>query len=277
MRNVVGMLVALAVLAVQSLHAEEAPAKGKIWLIGDSTVCSYSENKRPLAGWGQMLPLFCKAGVEVANRAVGGRSTKSFIDEKRWEKVLAELKAGDYVMIQFGHNDMKKDKPEMYADVEVAYPDYLKRYIKETREKGAVPVLVTSVCRRNFKEGKLQHTLGNYPKAMREVAASEGVDLIDLNQISYDWFSQLGEEGTLKIFNHLEPEQWAGFAKGSKDNTHFGEYGAAEVARKVVADAVSRKLGVAALLVDDPAAVKVELKPRPELPAAEKPATEPAK
>ena len=105
-----------------------AIAEPTIWLIGDSTVCNYSKSRYPQTGWGQMLPQYCKSDVKVDNHAVGGRSTKSFIAEKRWDKVMAGLKKGDFLMIQFGHNDQKKKKPKVYAPSDSLYQTLLKKY-----------------------------------------------------------------------------------------------------------------------------------------------------
>jgi hypothetical protein len=139
---------------VEASETPEAALYPRIWLIGDSTVCDYDKNRYPQTGWGQALPDFCKPETQVRNHAVGGRSTKSFRDEKRWDKVLSRLRPNDYVMIQFGHNDQKKDKPAIYAPADSLYRDLLKAYIAETRAKGAHPVLVTSVFGVSTKTAK---------------------------------------------------------------------------------------------------------------------------
>jgi DNA sulfur modification protein DndE len=224
-------------------------ASETIWLIGDSTVASYGKKYYPLTGWGQMLQNYCKPGVVVKNKAVGGRSTKSFIDEKRWDKILPELKKGDFLLIQFGHNDQKKSKPKVYAPANGAYKNNLKKFISEAREKGVTPILVTSVCRRVYhkKTGEFYNSLGQYPAAMKQVAEETKTPVIDLNSISFKKFKDAGKEGSKKIFNHLPPGKYKAFHKGKKDNSHFCESGAKIIAGWVVADAKKQNIAVAEL------------------------------
>ena len=239
-----GKAVAASLLLGISSLASADPA---IWLAGDSTVATYPANRAPMAGWGQMLGEFCRPEVKVNNRAVGGRSTKSFIDEKRWDKILKGLKPGDFVFIQFGHNDQKKEKPEVFADADSSYQELLKKYISETREKGATPILVTSMYRRIFKDNKLSDTLGKYPEAMKKVAAETKTALIDLHSISALEFAKAGAEGTKKIFLHAAPGELPNYPKGITDNSHFSENGARMIAGWIVEDAKKQQLDVAKL------------------------------
>lgn len=235
----------VCLLVLMMFYSGVMYAETTLWLIGDSTVASYPDEKKPLAGWGQMLPEFCAPGVKVDNRAVSGRSCKSFIDEGRWDKILPLMKSGDYLLIQFGHNDQKKEDKTRYADPEVAYPELLTRFITEAQERGVTPILVTSVCRRQFKDGKLVHTLGGYPDAMRKLAKTKGIALIDLNTISYDNINALGETNSIKLFNHIGENEYPNW-KAQKDDTHFNQTGANTIALWVVNNAKSQKLPLAA-------------------------------
>ncbi len=230
-----------------SLLALTAFAEPSIWLIGDSTVCNYGRDRYPQAGWGQTLGELCKPGVKINNRASGGRSTKSFIDEKRWDKVLAGLSQGDYLIIQFGHNDQKKDKPRVYAPADSLYPELLNKYIAEARAKGAHPVLVSPVCRRIIRDGKIKNSLGAYPAAMKAVALQTDTAFIDLNAISLEKFNELGPEKTKDIFLHVPPGKYAQYPKGKADNSHFQEDGARQIAGWVVEDAKRQNLPIVEL------------------------------
>lgn len=220
-----------------------------IWLIGDSTVCNYPRRSYPQMGWGQMLHRYCQADVKIENHASGGRSTKSFLAEKRWAKVLEGMKEGDFLMIQFGHNDQKENKPAVYAPADTLYQELLIKFITEAREKGVSTVLVTSICRRDFdKEGKINNSLGKYPEAMKAVAQKMGVPIIDLNAISLQKFNSLGPEKTKKIFLHLDPEKYKNFPKGSTDNSHFHRNGAIVIAGWIVAEAKKQNIAICKLL-----------------------------
>ena len=222
-------------------------AQTTIWLIGDSTVSNYSQKRYPLTGWGQKLNLYCKKQVKINNRAIGGRSTKSFIKEKRWSVILPLMKKGDYLFIQFGHNDQKKNKPKIYAPADSLYQELLGKYISEAKAKGVKPILVTSVCRRYFKNGKVINTLGKYPEAMKEVAKRSNTPVIDLNAISQEEFTKLGKEDSKKVFMHLPKGKYPHYPNGKVDNSHFTEYGAKLIASWVVAEAKRQKLQVAKL------------------------------
>lgn len=208
-----------------------------IFLAGDSTVTDETEDNFPFAGWGQMLPQWFRAEVAVSNHAKSGRSSKSFIGEGRLDTILQSIQANDYLFIQFGHNDQKSDE-ERHTDPFTTYQEHLMRYIDAARERGAHPVLITSVQRRFFApDGTIVDTHGEYLTAMRELAASEQVPLIDLAERSKALFEALGPEETKSVFMWAAPGEFIHFPRGVEDNTHFQENGAIRIA-KLVADGI---------------------------------------
>ncbi|GHC08123.1 rhamnogalacturonan acetylesterase [Cerasicoccus arenae] len=219
----------------------EAPV---IYMVGDSTMANKSNpENNPEHGWGQLLAEFVEAGVTVQNRAAGGRSTRSFIAEGRWDKVMDVLKPGDWVIIQFGHNDQKKKKPKVYTDSETDYQEFLAKFVNETRSRGAHPILVTSIFRRYFKEGMAKSSLGNYPNATKEVASSLEVPLIDLHRSSGELLNDLGEEGSKALFLHYEPGESDFYPKGKHDNSHLSEQGARSIAKLFAEEAYALNIG----------------------------------
>jgi lysophospholipase L1-like esterase len=199
-----------------------------IYLAGDSTVVD--QYYEPWAAWGQMLPRFFLPGIVIANHAESGETTKSFVGEHRLAKIMTTMKPGDYLFIQFAHNDMKPGavSPEDYKSL-------LTDYIVQTRAKGATPVLVTAMNRRTFDDaGKITNSFGPYPDAMREVAVQQKVTLIDLNAMSKTLFEAMGPEGTLKAFMHYPADSFPGQTAAISDDTHFNSYGAYELARCIV-------------------------------------------
>lgn len=205
-----------------------------IYLAGDSTVTDPAPNGFPFSGWGQMLNYYFKHDVVVANHAVGGRSTKSFISEGRLDRIMQEIKEGDFLFIQFGHNDQKSDE-ERFTDPATTYPEHLQRYIDAARAAKATPVLLTSMHRRYFDdEGKIIDTHKAYLDAVRKLAAEEQVAFIDLAEKSKELYEQLGPEGTKKIFLWGEPGEWLNHSNGVRDNTHFQEQGGLAIAKLVV-------------------------------------------
>ncbi len=192
-----------------------------VFLTGDSTVTD--QGYEPGASWGQMLPRFLH-GVAVANHAESGETMKSFISGLRLAKVVSQIKAGDYWFIQFGHNDEKKNWPQTYVEARSTYKAYLRVFIAEAQLRGAIPVLVTSMQRRNFDPaGKIRNTHGDYPEAVREVAAEQKVALIDLERMSVAFYEALGPE-----------KSPLAFSAGGRDITHHDNYGAYELAKCVV-------------------------------------------
>ncbi|MFN8252855.1 MAG: glycosyl hydrolase family 28 protein [Ferruginibacter sp.] len=221
-------------LAVTGLLAFMQPdKKPTIFLIGDSTCANKPLEDNPERGWGQLLPRFFTSEVEIQNHAVNGRSTKSFINEHRWDTVMSRMKEGDFVMIQFGHNDEKIDKPEVGAPAHTLYKENLIRFINDTRSKGATPVLLTPVMRRSFDStGKFVDSHGDYPGVVKEVGAQMNVAVIDLHKSSEELILKEGFENSKRFFLHIPANHFKD-KKDKADNTHFSEYGAASMASLV--------------------------------------------
>ena len=179
---------------------------------------------------------FFDSTVTVENHAVNGRSTKSFMEEDRWQPVVAELKEGDYVFIQFGHNDEVPSKVGRYTTPD-EFKANLTQYVTETRDKQAKPVLITPVARRKFDEaGKIVGTHDQYSEIVRTVAREQQVPLIDLDKKSQALLQKLGVEPSKMLFNFLEPGEHPNYPDGREDNTHFSELGARKMAELVLAE-----------------------------------------
>lgn len=228
--------------------------KINIYLIGDSTMSDKTNPEtNPERGWGQMLPHFFNEQVTVKNFAVNGRSTKSFINEKRWETVVEELKTGDYLFIQFGHNDQKIMDSLRYTNPFTAYRQNLIRFINESRAKGAIPVLFTSIVRRAFNShGVLEDTHGVYPFMVRDVAHESAVPFVDLQLKSEELVLALGAEKSKELYLWLEAGQYEMYPDGKQDNTHFSKKGALEMARLAVEGLQENKLAVTKYLINNP-------------------------
>jgi lysophospholipase L1-like esterase len=210
--------------------------KIKIYLIGDSTMCLYEPSRAPVTGWGMPFSNFFDSGVKIENKARGGRSTRTFISENRWKAVIDSLSEGDYVFMQFGHNDEAKE--EKYKDRYTPIEDYKKNlilFIAESRSKKANPVLVTPVSRMKFdKDGNAQETHTEYTNAVYEVAKQLKAPIIDLDKSSRKLYQKLGPERTKMLFMQIEPNVNPIYPEGVKDNTHFNELGAREIAQLVL-------------------------------------------
>lgn len=205
-----------------------------VYLIGDSTLSIKAVNTYPETGWGMPFAWFFNNDVKVDDRALNGRSTSSFLKEKRWQPVVDSLKAGDYVLIQFGHNDEVPTKKTYTTPEE--YVMYLTKYVNETQAKGAFPVLITPVARRSFDEnGKVIDTHKQYAQLVRDLAKKLNVPLIDLTTKSMDLLQELGEDKSALLYNHLKAGENPNYPKGKEDNTHFNELGARKMAELVLA------------------------------------------
>ena len=239
------LLLTLAFLAAAFASAADAP---RLYLAGDSTMANKPLDL-PERGWGMALAPLFKDPAMVDNHAMNGRSTLSFITEGRWEKITTALKAGDFVIIQFGHNDEKVEDPKRGTDPKTTFPANLRRFVADVRAKGASPILATPVARRKFNTtGQLQPTHGAYPDAIRRVAAEEKVPLLELEKATSTWLQAEGDEPTRKYFMWIEAGKYAKIPDGRKDDTHFVEAGAAKVAAVAVAQIREQKLPLAAWL-----------------------------
>ena len=201
-----------------------------VYLAGDSTVCD--QRDEPWATWGMMIPAFFDQGTAVANHAESGLALSSFAAQNRLAKILSTMKEGDFVLIQFGHNDQKETGPEAGADK--GYSKRLAAFIDEVKAKGAHPVVVTPVERRRFRDGKPYGTLQDYAAAAKRVAAEKDVPVIDLNAMSLKFYEALGEEGSKNAFVHYPANTFPNQPQALKDDTHHNPYGGFELAKCVV-------------------------------------------
>ena len=226
--------------AVAAIEIQKVDDAVTVFLAGDSTVTD--QPQEPWTAWGQLIPQFFKPNVAIANNAESGRTLKSFKGDRRWDKVLSQLKPGDYVFIQFGHNDMKE------AGGKVAYTtfsDNLRQYIEDVKAKNANPVVLTPMHRRRFKDDAIQPTFGDYPDAIRKVAWSEGVPLIDLQAMSKPLYEALGPEKSKSMFVYFPAGTYPGQDKDFKDDTHFQAFGSDQIARCVLQGIRDLKLPLA--------------------------------
>ena len=224
-----------------------------VFMIGDSTMANKdTTGGKQERGWGMMLQQYFKSGVVVDNHAVNGRSSKSFIDEGRWDVVLSKMKPGDYVIIQFGHND-EKPAADRHTDPGTTFDANLRRFVLESRARGGIPILCNAVVRRNFyrqvdssvddeslrnttyedekvNSDTLIDTHGAYLLSPRNVAAELGVPFIDANRVTHDLEQGMGIEGSRRLHMWFRPGEHPSVPKGRKDNTHYNVYGATVVA-----------------------------------------------
>lgn len=234
--------------AVRSIHIEPDNVCQTIYLCGNSTVTD--QGHEPWASWGQMLPRWFNENVAVANCAESGLTAGSFIAQNRLAQVMENLKSGDYVFCEFGHNDEKEKGPGTGAWYH--YTRNLKIFADNVRSKGATLVFCTPTQRRRFdKDGHIVNTHGDFPAAMRAVAERENIPIIDLNQMTKVFFETLGEEGSKRSLVHYPAHTFANQNKALADNTHFNPYGAYEIAKMVVQGMIDLKLPVTQNLRSD--------------------------
>lgn len=239
-----------------------------VFMIGDSTMANKPLDKENQErGWGQMLPMFFDGAIKVDNHAVNGRSSKSFIDEGRWEKVREKIRPGDYVIIQFGHNDEKAKSADRYTVPGGTFDANLKKFVNETREKGGTPILMNSIVRRNFpangiaaaqtddrqktwKKGlenypaegdTLVDTHGDYRIAPRNVAEEMGVAFIDMNTLTHELVQGLGRENSRMLYMWMPVGVYEFAPEGRIDNTHLNVFGGIVVSRLAV-NAIAEKV-----------------------------------
>jgi lysophospholipase L1-like esterase len=227
-------LIAVSILLLACTVMPEK--KIRVFLAGDSTIAVKETRAYPETGWGMPFEYFWDSTVTVVNRAKNGRSTKTFISEGLWNSIYKEAAEGDYVFIQFGHNDESKEKAERYSTPDT-FKMNLERFIRETRVKKATPVLLTPVARRRFdKEGQTIESHKEYSALTREVAKEQNVILIELDEKSRALYQQFGAEGSRLLFLQLKPGEHPNYPDGRDDNTHFNELGARLIAQIVLKD-----------------------------------------
>src|ERR1035437_2481242 len=238
------LLLAAAYSLLPCLVFAAAPPP-QVFLAGDSTMADKPLDL-PERGWGMALPRFFADPAMIHNHAVNGRSTKSFLDEGRWQKIVDALRPGDCVIIQFGHNDEKIEDPKRGTDPATTFRDTLRRCVRDVRAKQAAPILATPVARRNFAaDGKLQPTHGAYPDAVRAVVTEEKVPLLELESATSAGLQAAGDEPSKPFFMWIEPGKYPKLPEGKKDDTHFVEAGATHVAELAVAEIRQLKLPLA--------------------------------
>ncbi len=226
--------------AVQPQGATQAPAaveagSQRLFIASDSTAQTYDASRYPQAGWGQFLACGLSADATVINRAIGGRSTRTFISEGRWDRLMADVQPGDTVLIQFGHNDSTRYRPERFADATTSFRDNLLRFVWQLRGARAVPVLLTPVARRSFDaDGKAKADYAEYSAVTREVAQLSGSPLIDLEALSRALVDRTGAEAARAFYLHYPAGSFPAFPQGIADETHFSEIGARRIAGLIV-------------------------------------------
>lgn len=223
-----------------------AQQKPTLFLIGDSTMANKENpDKNPEHGWGQVLPQFLTNGIEIQNHAVNGRSSKSFRTEGRWDKVEKQLKKGDFVIIQFGHNDQKIKDSTKFTNPYTQYRANLERYVNEARAKGATPVLMTSIVRRNFNEnGVLIDTHKEYPLVVRMVANDLKVPFVDMQLLTEQMEIAYGPENSKKLHLYYKEDEDPYYPKGKEDDTHLSKLGAETVAKLAAKSLKALKIGL---------------------------------
>ena len=226
-----------------ALFAFALPEKKNIiiWMCGDSTMSIKEKKAYPETGWGMPFVYFWDSTVTVENLAKNGRSTSSFRNEGHWKKITDGAKDGDYIFIQFGHNDEIRTKKTYTTEVE--FKDNLKLYVAETKTKKAIPILLTPVARRSFDStsGKIRGTHDVYAQIIRDVAKEENVVLLDMDKKTQILYQQMGIENSKLLFLHLKRGEHPNYPDGKEDNTHFSELGARLVAQLVL-DEIKRQI-----------------------------------
>ena len=227
MQNISKIILLIIALAAFTASCEQSPV---LYMAGDSTMADKPPEGEPEKGWGQMLPEFFDESIRIENHAANGRSTRSFRYEGRWDTIMNRIHKGDYVIIQFGHNDESESKVGRHTTPrEYAYN--LEQYVRDVRARKATAILCTPIMRRRFDEnGQFYDTHGVYPDLVRDLAAELDVPLIDLHRSSEKLIVHMGPEESKGIFLHVPPGEYPGYPDGRIDNTHFNELGATMMA-----------------------------------------------
>ncbi len=227
-----------------------SPGRGKvnIWMIGDSTMAWKKPERAPESGWGVELGLFINDKATLHNHAASGRSSKSFVDEKRWQAVLDSIQPGDFVIIQFGHNDEKPDSLR-HTDPFTSYKQYLEKFIDETRSEGGFPIVCSSIVRRHFDEsGKLRNTHGDYILAARETAVEKNTPFVDMEASTRQLVCELGPEKSKSIYLFCNPGDCPMYPRGVQDSTHLNHSGAIQISELFVKEIKEQGLPLQAFL-----------------------------
>ena len=234
--------------AIQRISIERDDRVPTLYLLGNSTVVD--QHNEPWASWGQMIPRMLNDGIAVANYAESGLAVATLIGQNRWAKVLSLLREGDYVILEFGHNDQKTDdRPGNGAYY--AFSHQVKMILDQCRQKGATLILCTPTKRRSFKDGRVQNTHKDYPEAIRGIAQREGLLCIDLQEMTGQFYEAMGEEQSTRAFVHYPARTWPGQEKALADNTHFNPYGAYEIARMVAAALAQSAMPIGAFVLPE--------------------------
>lgn len=267
MKKILISILALAAMLPTRALAQEQTDTITIWMAGDSTMANKPiDDEKQERGWGQMLPMLLQGPVKVSNHAVNGQSSKSFIDSGRWDKMMAGVKKGDYVIIQFGHNDEKIKSPERYSAPGTTFDANLTKMVKDVKKKGATPILMNSIVRRNFPTDKVDNTKdvsdheagptnvdpkaegstlvdthGEYLVSPRNVAKKQKVTFIDFNASTHNLVQYLGTEKSKALYMWIPEGKYKFCPKGKIDNTHLNIYGATVLAR-LAADSLAKRI-----------------------------------
>ncbi|MGO8836599.1 MAG: rhamnogalacturonan acetylesterase [Limisphaerales bacterium] len=235
-QTAITLLAAVASCGCATKPATLPPAKPAkpnftIFMVGDSTMADKPViPANPERGWGQILPMYFQDNVRIENHAVNGRSSKSFIDQDRWATVTNRLRPGDYVIIQFGHNDEKKNDATRYTEPFGSFKANLARFIRDSRVLRATPILATPVARRKFDaNGGPVDTHGDYVAAVRQLAQEQQTPLLDLNRDSTELLARLGPESSKRLYDWIPAGEFERDPKGLSDDTHFNAYGASRM------------------------------------------------
>lgn len=248
-RRVIYLSVVCFSLVLMSFMQQPKPIR--VFMIGDSTMSLYDKHQFPINGWGMPFANYFDNSIVIVNKAKPGRSTRTFLAENRWKPVADSLQAGDYVLMQFGHND--EGDSIKYKDRFTPVPDFKKNLIKfitETKAKNANPILITPVSRRNFdKDGKAKETHIAYTKAVFEIGNEYKVPVIDLDKKSRELIQQLGAERSKLLFMQLDSAEHPNYPVGRLDNTHFNDYGARKIAELALNELKAQNNPLAAHIV----------------------------
>jgi pectinesterase len=226
-----------------------------LYVIGDSTASVYSSELSPRTGWAQVLPDYFASGcAKVSDKALSGRSSKSFYDEGSWTPIRTALRAGDTVLVQFAHNDEKDEDPARYTEPFTTFTQYLEKYIDEAQAKGATVLLLTPIARNKWSGTRLTDTHGDYPVAMRQLAQKRTLALVDMTALTTAYFERIGPAMTDRLFLNLAAGESPNYPNGNSDDTHLQERGARAVCQLALADIYAQGLPLGNLLKAAPKA-----------------------